>query len=235
MPEGGLSTAEVGKEISHHHHSAEKASGEKDHPDWIIAVIEASLLAIVAVLAAWSGYSSAKWSTESRLKLAQASTARTVAASDQLDAMTQRNFDASTFNTWFVAYVASDTPKMAMAERRFTPNFRAAFDAWMATNPLTNPNAPPGPTSMPQYQLPTVINAANEADRANKLYSEGTAAGNDSDSYVRSTVYMATVLFLIAISGHFRIRGARIGLIVVGVVVLTFAVINLATLPFPPA
>ena len=37
---------------------------------------------------------------------------------------------------------------------------------------------------------------------------------------MRITVYLATVLFLIAISSHFSIRGVRIGLIAVGGAVL---------------
>ena len=73
MPEGGLSTSEVGKHIAEH---AEGANETHDRHGWVIAVFEASLLALVAVLAAWSGFSSAKWGTESRLKLSQAATAR---------------------------------------------------------------------------------------------------------------------------------------------------------------
>ncbi len=38
--------------------------------------------------------------------------------------------------------------------RRFRPQFLVAFNAWIATNLLHNPKAPPGPTYMPQYQLP---------------------------------------------------------------------------------
>src|SRR3974377_372797 len=100
MPEGGLATSEVGNEIASH---APHSKTHEEHRDWAIAVIEAVLLALVAVLAAWSGYSSAKWSTESRLKLAQASTARTEASSKELAAMTQRNFDSSTLPPWFFA------------------------------------------------------------------------------------------------------------------------------------
>lgn len=236
MPEGGLSPAEVGKEIADHSAHAERHEADhEERRDTVIAVVEAVLLAIVAVLAAWSGYSSAKWSTDSRLELAQASTARTEASNDQLAAMTQRNFDSSTFTAWFVAWVAGDPQKELVAERRFTPNFRNAFDAWMATDPLTNPNAPPGPTYMPEYKQPQAVQANVLNTKADRLYDEGSADGTNSDDYVRATVYLATVLFLIAISGHFRIRGVRIGLIVVGVAVLVFAVADLATLPLPPA
>jgi NADH:ubiquinone oxidoreductase subunit K len=48
-------------------------------------------------------------------------------------------------------------------------------------------------------------------------------------------VFLATVLFLVGISGHFRIRQARIGLICGGGLLLAFAVIQLLGLPGPPA
>jgi hypothetical protein len=230
MTEAVLSASEVGKEIAGH----SKKDASEEHRDRRIAIIEAILLAMVAVLAAWSGFSSAKWSTDSRLKLSQASTARTEASSDQLAAMTQRNFDSSTFTAWFVAYVAGNAQKEAVAERRFTPNFRAAFDAWRATNPDTNPDAPPGPTYMPQYKQPQAVLATALNHKADRLYAEGSTDGTRSDDYVRITVYFATVLFLVAISGHFRVRTVRIGLISVGVVVLVFSVIQLAMLPLPP-
>jgi hypothetical protein len=46
---------------------------------------------------------------------------------------------------------------------------------------------------------------------------------------------LATVLFLVGISGHFRIRVARLGLIGVAGLLLVFAVIQLLGLPGPPS
>jgi hypothetical protein len=43
------------------------------------------------------------------------------------------------------------------------------------------------------------------------------------------------VLFLVGISGHFRIRQARMALIGAGGLLLAFAVIQLLGLPGPPA
>ena len=51
---------------------------------------------------------------------------------------------------------------------------------------------------------------------------------------MRITVFLASVLFLVGISGHFPVRGARIGLVVIGVVVLAVAAVTLATLPGLP-
>lgn len=149
--------------------------------------------------------------------------------------MSQRNFDSSTFTGWFVAYVASDAQKEAIAERRFTPNFRRAFDAWMATDSATSPHALQGPTYMPQYRQPEVAHANVLNATADHLYSSGSSDGNHADDYVRLTVYLATVLFLVVISGHFKFRSIRVALIGVSGAVLVFALIQLAALPRPPS
>ena len=44
----------------------------RDH-DRTLSIIEAVMLAIVALLAAYTGFASAKWNTESSVRLAQAS------------------------------------------------------------------------------------------------------------------------------------------------------------------
>jgi hypothetical protein len=45
-----------------------------------------------------------------------------------------RNFDASTFNAWFIAFTLGNPKKMAIAEKRFRPEFKVAFDAWRPSN-----------------------------------------------------------------------------------------------------
>jgi len=242
MPEG-LSPSEVGKELAEHRRKAaeeeEKERGEgsatevKGRERWL-TIIEATLLAVVAVLAAWSGFASAKWSTHSSLDLAKASAARTEANRYAYQAADLKNFDSLTFNAWFTAYVAHNKPAMRVAEGRFRPVFVTAFQAWLTTDPFTNPAAPKGPTYMPQYKQPE-LDLSNALDKkADTYYTLGEEAGANADGYVRTTVYMATVLFLVGISGHFKVRAARMGLISIGGVILVFSCISLILAPKPP-
>jgi hypothetical protein len=234
MGESGLSPSEVGKEIAEHRHrSAEH--GEATGQDRWVTIVEALLLAVVAVLAAWSGYASAKWGTESSLTLAQASAARTAASRADLEALETRNFDASTFDAWFTAYTAGDESAMALAEKRFTPEFDEAFRAWIATDPANNPDAPKGPTFMPEYEQPKREEAIELDRRAEELYAEGAKAGSTADDYVRTTVFLASVLFLVGISGHFRVKVARYGLVGVGAAILVLSVTLLIAAPKPPS
>jgi len=233
VPEG-LSASEVGKEIAEHHaHNVADGHHEDSRFTRRLTIVEAALLAVVAVLAAYSGFASAKWGTESSLKLAKANTERNLASRAELQGLSTKNFDGLSFNAWFSAYLAGNQSGMAVAERRFRPPFHTAFTAWLATDPFTNPDAPKGPTYMPQYVQPGLAESNALDAEATALYAEGVAAGGNSDDYVRTTVFLATVLFLVGISGHFRVRAARIGLVVVGGVILVTSIVFLIDLPKP--
>jgi len=102
MPEG-LSAAEVGKEIAEHRDHAEHredaahaehAAADHTARDRLISILEALLLSIVALMAAWSGYAAAKWSTESSLSLSKASAARSGASANQIQATQVRTLDS---------------------------------------------------------------------------------------------------------------------------------------------
>jgi len=233
VPEG-LSAAEVGKEIAEHKKHVAADNGDDHHDRWM-SIVEAVLLSLVAVLAAYSGYAAAKWSTESSLTLAKASAARSKANRADTEGSITRAIDSGWTNAWFTAFAVGNANAERLAIRRMRPGYRVAFNAWLATDPAHNPNAPPGPSSMPQYVIPQAAVAESYDAQANAAFAKGAYAGSTSDKYIRDTVFLATVLFLIGISGHFRIRQARLGLIGVGGLLLVFAVIQLLGLPGPPS
>jgi hypothetical protein len=232
LPEG-LSASEVGKEIAEHRKHDPEAPDASRHDRWI-SIVEAIVLSLVAVLAAYSGFAAAKWGTESSVSLAKASALRARANRADLEAIVTRTLDSVSFNAWFTAFTAGNVKAQQLAERRLRPGYRPAFFAWLATDPAHNPNAPPGPAYMPQYVIPQQTAATAYDTQADLAFAKGESAGATSDKYVRDTVFLATVLFLVGISGHFRIRQARYALVAVGVALLAFSVVQLLGLPAPP-
>jgi hypothetical protein len=237
MPEG-LDPIETGKKLHEHGEAHDHPTeGKDDHSDRhsrIIQISEAVLLSIVTVTAAWAGYSAARWGTASRVDIAQSSTLRNVATRDYLTATSLRNFDSSTFNAWYIAYTLNSPQKEAIAIRRFRPEFRVAFNAWMATDPLHNPKAPPGPTYMPQYKVPAQAQATALDNEATAKFSEGTKAGLTGDNYVQITVFLAAVLFLVGIGSSFKLHGVRYALITFGTVLLIVAIVLILKQPGLP-
>jgi hypothetical protein len=60
--------------------------------------------------------------------------------------------------------------------------------------------------------------------------ARGADAADAAGRYIRITVFLATVLSRVGISGHFRVRGARYGLVGLGVGILVLSVVLLATM-----
>jgi hypothetical protein len=232
--EAGKKLHEQGGESRERDERGDGQGGADDPHSRIVQICEAVLLALVTVAAAWTGYSAARWGTASRVDIAQSSTLRNLATRADLEALSLRNFDSSTFEAWFVAFTLNSPQKEAIAIRRFRPAFRVAFDAWMATDPLHNPNAPPGPTYMPQYKVPPQAQSAAYDNSADAKFSQGNHDGVVGDDYVRITVFLAAVLFLVGIGSSFKLYGVRYSLIGFGSALLIISVVLIARQPgFP--
>ena len=238
----GLDPIEAGKKLHEHgekHEQAEQSeagSHERNsgRHSRIVQICEAVLLALVTITAAWAGYSAARWNTASRVDLAESATLRNLATRASLNAISLRNFDSSTFNAWFIASTLGNRQKELIAERRFRPVFRVAFNAWMATDPLHNPQAPPGPTYMPQYKLAAQRQMVVLDRKASARFTAGNHAGTVGDDYVRITVFLAAVLFLVGIGSSFKLYGIRYALIVFGSTLLVVSIVLLARQPATP-
>jgi hypothetical protein len=87
---------------------------------------------------------------------------------------------------------------------------------------------------MPQYVIPQQRQADVLSARSNAYFSAGQSAAGTADKYVRLTVLLAAVLFLVGIGSRFPLRGARYGLTALAGVLLVVSVVQLLGLPGPP-
>ena len=71
--------------------------------------------------------------------------------------------------------------------------------------------------------------------QADAYFSQGESGAATADKYVRLTVLLAAVLFLVGIGSRFPVRVARYGLIGVAGALLLFSLVQLLGLPGPPA
>jgi hypothetical protein len=221
-----LSTPEVAHAIDQHHG---KTRSEK-HAERI-EILEAILLAVVAVATAWSGYQTARWDGRQAHLYGLANKER--AAENRAANLNgqQRLYDTSTFGFWLQAASTGHRESAALFERRFRPEYRVAFDAWIKTNPLHNPRAPAGPIFMPQYHNAAAERANTYDKQASADFEDGTKARETGDHYLRNTVLLATVLFLTALSQKFKVTRVRLGLIAVSGCLLAVALYYVITYP----
>ncbi|MGB7805216.1 MAG: hypothetical protein WBM72_06405 [Actinomycetota bacterium] len=208
MPEGA--NVEIAKHLNEHGGHGE---GERARFERILEIGEAILLACVAIATAWSGYQSARWDGRSAEMYAEASRLRVEQDLAATQAGQQLLFNTNNLDAWITATTTGDDEAADIFARRFTPNYAIAFRAWLETDPLTRPDAPPGPMFMPEYRSPLDEKAADLDEQASHAFEEGASSRDTGEEYVRVTVFLAMVLFLIAMSQRFKIRKVRIGLI----------------------
>ena len=199
MPEG------MNVEIAHKLTESE-ASRKKSRREEMIEIAEALVLGLVAVATAWSGYQSALWDGRQAILYGTSGRLRVEAGVAATEGGQQRLLDVVTFNTWMQAKEAKDEKLAAIYVRRFSPEYRIAFDAWLKTEPFTNADAPSGPTRVPSYRNALLEESGQLNKNADAAFLEGTAAGETAEKYVRGTVLLATVLFLIALAQRFKVR-----------------------------
>ncbi len=222
-----------GANIEVAHHLSERAHG---HPDSsrmheILEIVEAIVLALVALSTAWSGYQAARWDSQQSLLYGQSTKLRVEAQGLSVRSDQERVYDASNVVEWLKAEAHGETNLAELFERRFLPEFRPAFDAWKKTDPIHNPNAPAGPSLMPEYRNTVAEQSGKLNQEASELFERGTSARERGDEYVRVTVTLATVLLLIAISQRFRVHRVRVALIVVALLLLCIPLWRIFTLP----
>jgi hypothetical protein len=88
---------------------------------------------------------------------------------------------------------------------------------------------------MPQYKLPAQAQANALDNDANAKFNAGNQAALTSDNYVRITVFLAAVLFLVGIGSSFKLHGVRYALITFGSVLLILSVVLIVRQPGLPS
>ena len=223
--------AERTSNVEFAHRIHEQGHTGHGHGSQWLEILEAVVLAAVAVLTAWSGYQAARWDARSAASYSRASRT-TVQSQEQLTlAGQERLYDITTFNAWLDAKLGGKDREAAIFERRFRPEYASAFAAWLRLDPLNDPKAPAGPIFMPEYRSAKLDKGQELAREAAKHFEDGVQSRETGDEYVRITVVLATVLLLIALSQRFKIRGPRVGLLAVAFVMLAMAVYWIASFP----
>jgi hypothetical protein len=196
-----------------------------------IEIIEALILALVAVATAWSGYQAAQWAGKRAEDYAKASRLRVTAEGLATLAGQERIYDSDTFNSWLAAKLDGKQQAAEFFERRFRNEYRPAFAAWMKTDPFNNAQAAPGPIFMPDYHNAKHEQFLELTKQAAETADLGTKSGETGDQYVRITVLLATVLLITAIGQRFRFKTVRILFMILACLLLSLPLRQLLMLP----
>ena len=198
--------------------------------DWQ-EVLVTVLLVIAALGTSWSSYQATRWNGEQAKAASATNAIRIDAARAQGLAEAQTQVDVATFIAWADADRGGEDQLADFYTDRFRDEFRPAFEAWQATRPLTNPDAPPTPFAMDEYHV-----AARE--QAESLDADAEASAGEvrqdiqrASNYVLTVVLYAVVLFFAGVSTRINNHRLRWILTAAGCVVLVTAIAWVATFP----
>jgi hypothetical protein len=207
------------------------------------------LLAVAALLTAWSAFQSTKWSGVMAIRFNEAAAVRAESAKANSTAGSLATVDVGSFLQWLAAYAdelrAGDPPQVDGAyvpdpqrltgflALRFRPEFRVAFDAWIAERPLTltRSAAPSTPFDLPEYELAASQRATELEQRGDELARQGRDANQRGDNYVLMTVLFALSLFFSGVSTKVHRQATRAICLALSSAVLVGGAIVVATFP----
>jgi len=209
--------------------NADQAKAERRSE--LVERVAAVLLAVAAVATAWSSYQATRWNGEQAKGASRTNAIRIEAARADGLARTETQVDIATFIEWVDATFAGNNELATFYVDRFREGFKPAFDAWMATSPLTTPGAPSSPFAMPIYREAQSAEA-ERLDRAAAASAEAVLRDiQRSANYVLGVVLFSIALFFAGISTKLRAPRLRIALVTVGCLLFVGTAAWIASFP----
>ena len=189
------------------------------------------LLVVAALGTSWSSYQATRWNGEQAAAAGRTNAIRIDAARAQGLSQAQTQVDVATFIAWAEADRSGDAEVADFFIDRFRDEFRPAYDAWVATEPLTNAEAPPTPFAMDEYQVASKDDAERLDTAAEASAAEVRLNIQRSSNYVLTVVLYAVVLFFAGMSTRLSNRRLRWVMTLAGTAVLIAAIAWIATFP----
>ena len=190
-----------------------EGSSRRQH---LIELCATILLAVAAVATAWSTYQSTQWRGEQAVNTSKGTAARIESSEAATRAGQLTQIDIATFVQWTNAHLTGDAELAEFYRHRFRPEFEPAFDAWLATEPFTNPDAPLTPFAMPEYRVSESVRSSELNAQAGQHSDDAESANQRADNYVLAVVMLASALFFAGISTKLHEERQREALLALG-------------------
>jgi hypothetical protein len=213
-----------------------------------IELIATIILAIATILTAWSAFQAGKWGGTQAINFSEAGVARTESTRADTRAGQLSQIDVAMYIDWATAisdelqtgaitlsdtsaYAPTDGTVSGFLYKRFRVEFLPAVDAWLATDPINNADAPKTPFEMDEYVVADHILAEELSAEADLKGGDARDANQNGDNYVLTMVLFASVLFFAGVSSKLAANRNRLIALGFGIFLLLSGIIILASLP----
>jgi hypothetical protein len=189
------------------------------------------LLSLATVGTAWCSFQAAAWGGVSQRAMNLSAAASRRAATCELQSYQLKLADVLLFSQYINARASTNESLARYYTDRFRGEAKTAFEAWMATRPFENTNAPAHPFVADLYK-PRLLEEARAVEaEGQRFWQQAGEAGRTSRGYVLITVLLASALFCGGIASKFETRWIRRAVLVLGLAAFLFAAGRLLLLP----
>jgi hypothetical protein len=135
------------------------------------------------------------------------------------------------FIQWIDATANNDAELEEFYVDRFRPEFRTAFDTWIAGDPFATPGAPLSPFALDEYQTAASAEAEQLDQAAERSSATVSVNIQRASNYILGVVLFSVALFFAGMSTRLRTSRLRTVTVVIGCVVFFGTAIWMATFP----
>ena len=192
------------------------------------------LLALAAVLSAFSAYQASRWYSETGISLAESSTLRAEAAKDDRHVNTQMTSDMMLFLEWTDAFRKNDTTLMRALDDRFSESLKKAFPAWLHVRQKGAANLLPKgtPFELQEYSLALQDESNKLIAKSDDKFIVAKKASQLGDKFIFSLVIFSLALFFGAVCTKIELHIAQAFLLWIGIVIMIVGIIVISQLPW---
>ena len=179
-------------------------------------------MALATIGTAWVSYESSRWGSVQSASFNDENTLRLESTKASTTAGQLAQVDVALFTEAVNAFASNKPLLVEFYVERAREEFRPALEAWLASDPANNPDAPLTPFDTPEYGSALADEARILEQQARARTLVAAEANQRSDNYVLSAVVFAAILFFAGVSSRFRterVQSALLGVATVGFVV----------------
>lgn len=186
-----------------------------------IELIATIVMALAAIATAWCAFQATKWGGIMSIEFSAANAARVESTRADSLANAQRSIDVDVYTAWLDAvateirdgtippvresgYTPQEGTLSAFYFQRMRDEFKPALNAWLASDPLNDDEAPPTPFAMEEYELAAADLANDLVDESELHRQEALDSNQNGDNYVLTTVGFALVIFFAGVSSKLK-------------------------------
>lgn len=196
-----------------------------------LEVLTAVMMAMATIGIAWVSFEASRWGTvqTANFNQGQASLVQGSKASAAAGQLIQ--IDVAMFAEAVDAFAAENAPLTDFYVDRAREEFKPALDAWIASDPLENPDAALTPFELPEYTSALAEESAELEVVAAANTVTALSANQRSDNYILAAVIFAAILFLCGITPTLKTERYRLVLLSVAGLALLINSVWVANFP----